>query len=557
MDKDYILSNIKGRATSRFIKCHYPEEYDIIIKMPGNKFAEQLYNYFYNCPSHICPVCGKITPFRSITTGFSTFCSIKCSYKSDIRINKIKSTCLEKYGVENPSQSKEVQKKKEETCLKNYGVNIPLKSNDIKNKVKSTCLEKYGVENPSQSKEVQKKKEETCLKNYGVKYGIFTNDAITKAQQTLMDRYGTIYTFESKEFRNKLLSKFRNKFLGTHSNHIGYTNDGNWICSCINKNCDKCEEKTFIIPQQVYNDRIRLGSELCTKLMPIGKGFKGTSIEKFITNILDEFNISYLTNKKSILGKQELDIYIPSKNIAIECNGIYWHSTLNKPNNYHINKFKLCKDNNIRLITIWEDWIKNKPEIVRSIILSKLGIYEKRIYARKCILKEVKTKECNTFLNENHIQGKSPGSIKYGLYYNNNLVSVMTFVIQKQCVKLVRFCNKKNYQIIGGASKLFNHFIKLYNPNKIISYSSNDISDGNLYKLLGFYSNNKISNAYWYVEHGSLRRYHRELFQKNNLKRMGFDVDNLTEYQIMDNLPYFRIYDSGIVTWVWGNKKGT
>ena len=122
MDKEYILSNVKGRATSRFIKSNYPTEYEFIIKMPGDKFSEKLYNYFYNCPKHVCPTCGKNTPFRNINIGYSQFCCAKCSYNSDIRINKIKQTCLEKYGVENPSQSKEIQKKKEETCLENHGV---------------------------------------------------------------------------------------------------------------------------------------------------------------------------------------------------------------------------------------------------------------------------------------------------------------------------------------------------------------------------------------------------------------------------------------------------
>ena len=509
MDKEYILSNVKGRATSKFIKSNYPSEYEEIIKMPGIKFSEQLYNYLYNCPVHICPTCGKNTPFRNINIGYSQFCCVKCSYNSDIRINKIK----------------------------------------------QTCLERYGVENPSQSKEIQKKKEETCLENYGVEWGIRSEQSILKSKQILTERYGTPYLFESETFRQKRIEDFRNKFLGSHKNHIGYADNGDWICSCINKNCTKCEDKTFIIPQQVYNDRIRLGSELCTKLMPVGKGFKGTSIEKFITDILDEYNISYITNTKSILGKYELDIYIPDKKIGFECNGIYWHSSDNKPNNYHINKFMFCKDRNIKMITIWEDWIKNKPEIVKSIILSKLGIYEHRIYARKCILREINSKICNNFLQNNHIQGKSSGTIKLGLYYDNELVSVMTFLIQKKSIKLVRFCNKANYQIIGGASKLFNYFIKKYGPSQVISYSSNDISDGNLYKILNFESNPKISNAYWYIEHGSLNRYHREQFQKNNLKKMGYDITNKTEFEIMKDLPYFRIYDSGIVTWVWKNKK--
>ena len=84
---------------------------------------------------------------------------------------------------------------------------------------------------------------------------------------------------------------------------------------------------------------------------------------------MDENGIPYETNNRTILGGKELDIYIPSKQIAIECNGIYWHSYDNKPIKYHINKYTECLNKGIQLITIWEDWIIHKPEIVRSIYL--------------------------------------------------------------------------------------------------------------------------------------------------------------------------------------------
>ena len=113
MDKEFILSKPQGRTNERFIKKNYPNEYVDILGYPGKKFSEKLYNYFYNCPIHICPICGKETPFRTILYGYSEFCSVECSYKSSNRIKKIKQTCLERYGVENPSQSKEIQKKKE------------------------------------------------------------------------------------------------------------------------------------------------------------------------------------------------------------------------------------------------------------------------------------------------------------------------------------------------------------------------------------------------------------------------------------------------------------
>ena len=548
MDKEYILSNPRGRANSRYIRINYPDEYNNIITYPGKSFTEQLYNYFYNCPPHICPVCGKETPFRNIIYGYSEFCSVNCSYKSKSRVEKSKQTCLKKYGVANPSQSKEIQKKKEETCLKNYGVRVGLQ---LKEKSKQTCLKKYGVANPSQSKEIQKKKEETCLKNYGVRVGLQLKE---KTKQTMIEKYGVANPSQSKEIQKKKQETWRNNFLKTHDIHIGFDDNGNWICKCPHPECDKCEEKIFIIPQQVFNDRRRNQSEPCTKLLPIGHSNQGTILELFIRELLDKHNIEYLTNVRDIIYPKELDIYIPSKKIAIECNGVYWHS-LKEPS-YHINKFLQCDKQGIQLLTLWEDWIKTKPEILESIIKSKLGLIDDKIYARKCIIKEISSKECCNFLNNNHIQGHSLSSIKLGLYYNNELVSVMTFSKSRVGIgkkedgwELVRFCNKLNTAVVGGASKLLKYFINNYNPTQIISYSCNDISDGGLYKTLGFEKGNSTT-SYWYINQNTFQRFHRFNFRKAKLKELGYDTDNLTESQIMSDLPYWKIHDAGTTRWL-------
>ena len=556
MDIQFILSSPKGRANSRYIKKNYPKEYDDIIKYNGITFSEQLYNYIYNSPQHICPVCGKETPFRTLTYGYSEFCCVECSYKGQSRMDKIKSTCLKKYGVENPSQSDEIKKKKEDTCLKNYGVKSGFNTQQSRNRLKETSLERYGVENPSQSDEIKKKKEDTCLKNYGVKNILEKEEIRLAGQQALIDKYGVKYAFENKDIQNKAIERKRSEFFGKWDIHIGYTDDGKWICKCPHNDCDKCSEKQFIINQIMFHDRMRNESEICTKLLPPGSSNQGTTIELFIRNILDKYNIEYINNVRNIIPPKEVDIYIPSKKIAIECNGIFWHSK--KESNYHIEKFKACCEKGIQLLTLWEDWIKTKPEIVESVLLSKLGIYNNKIYARKCDIKEVDSKICNKFLNENHIQGRSTSTIRYGLYYNNELVSIMTFSKSRVGVgknedgfELVRFCNKKNTLVIGGASKLFKYFIKQHNPNQIVSYSSNDISNGGLYELLNFKNDNKINSAYWYIQQGTFQRFHRYNFRKSKLKEMGFDIENNTEREIMENLPYFRIYDSGTIRWVY------
>ena len=547
MDKEFILSKPKGRANSTYIKKNHPEEYKLILEYPGDTFPEKLYNYFYNSPQHICPICGKITPFRTITYGYSEFCSTKCSYQSKSRIEKIKETCLERYGVSNPSQSKEIQKKKEETCMKNHGVKSGFQLQD---KFEQTCLERYGVSNPSKSKEIQRKKEETCMKNYGVKYGILTE----QSKLGVMNKYGVEHISYSIEIREKQKKTWRENFLRKHNIHIGFTDSGDWICKCPHTNCNKCQEKQFVIPQQVYNDRKRNGSEVCTKLLPVGQTNQGTTIELCMRELLDRYNIEYRVNVRDIISPKELDIYIPSKQIAIECNGIYWHS-LKEPT-YHINKYKECQEKGVQLLTLWEDWFKTKPQIIESIIKSKLGLIESKIYARKCTVKNIDSNTCKHFLNQNHIQGFSPSSTKLGLYYQDELVAVMLFSKSRVGIgrkedgyELVRFCNKLNTVVIGGASKLLNYFIHTYNPTKIISYSSNDISNGNLYNELGFQKVNESAIAYWYINHNTFQRYHRFNFRKQKLKEMGYNIENQTEFQIMNDLPFWRIYDSGTTRW--------
>lgn len=560
MDVDFILEQPKSRTTSRYIKKNYPDDYNKIINYPGCDFSEQLYNYLYNCPDHICPVCGNLTNFKTITTGYSEYCSLECAYKSTSRLEKYKNTCIKKYGVDNVSKNNEIKKKKENTIIKNHG-GFGFASEDISIRSKQTVLKKYGVDNISKNNEIKKKKENTCLKNHGVTNILKLDSTRELAKKAVKEKYGVEYILLDENFRNKLYKIRKENFIGTWDIHIGYDDDGNWVCKCPHPECNMCSEKQFVINQRMFHDRLRYDAELCTKLLDPRRGYnKRTTIELFIRDLLTKYNINFETNNRNIIPPQELDIYIPEKKIAIECNGIYWHSRLES--NYHCNKFIKCKEKGIQLISIWEDWIKIKPEIVESIILSKIGIYKEKIYARKCIVREVKSKECNEFLNNHHLQGKTNSSIRLGLYYNNELVSIMVFNKPRSGLgklgnyyELSRFCNKQNTQIIGGASKLFKYFLKTYNVKMIKSYSANDISNGSLYELLGFESNDKINQSYWYIEYRTFKRYHRYNFRKAKLKEMGFDIDNNTEDQIMKSLPYYKIYDAGTTTWIYTNSE--
>jgi hypothetical protein len=265
-----------------------------------------------------------------------------------------------------------------------------------------------------------------------------------------------------------------------------------------------------------------------------------------------------LMNDKTVLSPQELDIYIPSLNFAIECNGIYWHSEVTGGKNkvYHINKTKRCVVKNIRLIHIFENEWNTKKDIVKSILSNILKKSPIKIAARKCEVKIITDKSDSPFLENNHIQGDVNSSVKIGLYHNNDLVSVMTFVksrFDKKCeYEMARYCNKLNTTIVGGASKLFNHFIKNYDPKSIVSYNDRRYFSGEVYLNLGFTFIYNSTPNYWYVidEYKTLKN--RVCFQKHKLSKIltGFNPV-LTEWENMKSNGYDRIWDCGNGKWVY------
>ena len=505
--------------------------------------------------------------------------------QSEIIKEKTKRTMLERYGVEHALQSEQLLNKSKQTCKSHYGVEFPGMSGDVKEKIRKTNLERYGVEFPGMSGNVKEKIRKTNLERYGREYGFdcdkvrktcverygvenpFANEEIKeKIQKTNLERYGVDNIFKNSGFKQYVRDICKQKFLETHQDIIDVEYIHNqqpiYIIKCHNSDrCDLCKEKCFKLTRNQYYNRISHNIELCPIKNPLCFS-NNTSIEVFVKALLDEYNIEYKSNSRKVLKSKELDVYIPSKNLAIECNGCYWHSESEKPKNYHIEKMKECNSLGIQLIQIWEDWIIHKPEIVKSLVLSKLGIYKDRIYARKCTLREVPMDECANFLENNHLQGSVNGSIRLGLYRDNDeLVSIMVLGKKRKSVngissddtyELYRYCNKKNTQVIGGASKLFNHFIKKYNPTQIESFSSNDISRGDLYKVLGFKKDLKISKSYWYIN-STMHRIHRYSLRKSELIKLGFDP-SLSESQITESMGLLRIYDSGQSKWIWVNK---
>lgn len=492
------------------MNIHYPEFCEYIKERYKGKqltFAEMIYLFYHNLDNPpVCKICGSKTKFIGYTKGYREFCSHKCM-----------------------NSCKDIQERKKATSLKIFGTTSPMKSEEVRKKIIETNIQRYGVENAFQSKELMKHARQTCLKKYGTKYANQSNDVKRKI---------------SEAKRQRILN---------HNDNIIKIIPGDpvdtYVMKCMDPTCVKCELKCFNITSNVLYDRLRLHADICTTRYPVGSHIKNTNLEIFIQQILNEHHIEYETNNRTILSGKELDIYIPSKKIAIECNGVYWHSMYDSK--YHYEKWKQCKSKGIQLISVWEDWITNKPEIIRSIILSKLGIYEFRIGASKCKVKKVNSKETRRFLDANHIQGFCNSTYKYGLYYHDELVALMTFSKENNASSknksgwaLLRFCNKLNTHVIGGAQRLLTRFCKDHPTGDIISFASHDISNGHLYEVLGFEYVGEMQACYWYVHNQSHQRFHRSSFMKKDLVKKGYDP-SLTEEQIMMQTDYLRIYDSG------------
>ena len=274
------------------------------------------------------------------------------------------------------------------------------------------------------------------------------------------------------------------------------------------------------------------------------------------------YNGRCIENSRSIIPPLELDLYYPEKNIAIEFNGNYWYDENHKPKYYHFNKFKLCKDKNIRLVSIYEsDWFNKRDNIIN--LLKNIFIESKIIYARNCTISKLDYKTKSEFINEYHFYGDSnQGTIAYGLYYNNELVSVMSFGKlrgqnklhnNKDHYELVRFVTKCNIRIIGGASKLFKKFISEYQPVYIICYSDNDFFTGETYNKLGFKlkSLGKSIDYQWVKGTKALSRYEcmtNKLLEKYD-KYRNINITGSIEDYVMHDLGYNKLYRCGNSIW--------
>ena len=436
---------------------------------------------------------------------------------------KFKHTCEERYGVENVFQLQKTKEKSITTRLEKYGAEYYQQTDEFKKrvcetwenkpqeeldeirlKIESIMKKKYGVRNYAQTEEFKAMVRET----WGNKPRQEIESINTARQNTCSKKYGTEFYSETDEWKDKVNE--------TNIKKYGVP----WVC-----------------------------------MRPEARNYK--SVSKINTAFAEQLTSNDIQYEMEFpLGSYSYDFKVGGT--LIEINPTITHNSyLNifggepKKHDYHSNKSKRASDNSYRCIHIWDwdDWNK---------ILNMLKP-KQTLYARKLVLKEVGEAECNEFLNTYHIQNTCRGqSIRLGLYMNDILVELMTFgkprYNKNYEYELLRLCSHSDYIVVGGAERLFKHFVEQHNPASVISYCDASKFDGKVYERLGFelkYTS-KPTKHWWDGKHH---------ITDNFLRQRGFDQLFGTQYgkgtdnnSLMLAHKFLPVYDCGQMSFVWHKK---
>jgi hypothetical protein len=558
--------------------------------------------------------------------------------QSPIIKEKMKNTCLTKYGVDSPTKTKEVQEKMKNTCLKKYGVDNPAKNEQIKEKMINTCLIRYGVNNPMKNEIIKEKLKQSNLKTNQSRYGVDTTfkrkDIQEKFKKTWLKKYGVDNPSKNEIIKNKI----KNTNLTTNQSRYGVdtTFDRKEIKEKIINNNILRHGNAFTTQRNLKNIKFFTKEYLENNFLNNQNKLKKTEIIKhfnfsegtFYRYLRENIELNYFNVKRENVSKQEiviseyilslnnnlkiihnsktiitnnkksyeLDLYIPELNIAIEYNGMMYHSFgINKHsifNNlkiietkkeHHLMKTNVCENKGIQLFHINEnEWLNPVKQNIWKNILENTIIF-KESYNNKPTLDldfEIKiidnhstknNKIIYNFLENNHLEGYSSSNLKIGLYIKNTqeLISILLFetpqtikntknkTLNQQYIStqptylLKRICTKLEYSKYNNflIEQLFNFFKEniLQQNEKIHIYLNrryNIFNKENILSKIGFKEN-------YIIQKNNKNNINCFIFSIKNINKLSHfnfcDFETTKEYLLNNNLDKRIIFDSGNV----------
>lgn len=419
----------------------------------------------------------------------------------------------------------------------------PLEFKTYREGFKSACCKQHVAKSPT----TQLKRTATIKTKYGSLEEMGRSAAV-KARETNINRYGCIHPNQLEHIRDK----HKRQNINTPK-HLELLSDPLWLY-----------KQHIIMGKTMQGIAKELGCSDITvaawadSVHRITRNIQQSRHSKIEYEFASNFKNKCIIGDRKAIGPLELDIFFPEEKVAVEICGLYWHSeTAAKQidRNKHQHKAELCAKKGIKLFTIFDIDLRdsNKMSIWISMINHALGNSTK-IAARLCTVVDVQPFEARTFMDNNHIQGFASGHTYFGLACNNQLQAVIIIGksrFKHNCDELIRFAVRKNTAVVGGLSKLMKHV----NPAHLISYCDLTHGDGHGYSCCNFKLVQTTTPSYFYYKNNTIVSRYQS--QKKKLRKLipDFFSEDLTEFEMMSNAGYRRVWSCGSRVYEYKNNR--
>jgi len=533
--------------------------YNDIISYTEFLSAVSVYQRVYHYINEItaipkCENCDNQVNWQVAYNRYGTYCSNKCT--AIATTEQRKNTSIQKYGVDNPAKATQVKDKIKKTTQSNHGVSNYALTDQFSEQMKN-----YHAELSEEVKDqIRDKRKQTCIERYNAESPLQSDEILAKCKQSMLDLYGVEHALQSEEIKQSFLDTMNERYGKSYYTQLHLDDEFIKNIRDIDWFTEQLKTKSL---QQIASENNMTYARVCQLANQLQLDIRTySSFETEVYQYISERYNGTILRNYILPSKKQLDIYLPELNLAIECNGLYWHSELSgrKDRNYHLDKLNESNQLGIRLLHIFENEWYLKQEICCGQLNKHIKYNQSVFYGRQTKIIQIVPETEKWFLNENHLQGYTASLICYGLYYNDELVQIMSFghsrYNKKYDYEIIRICTKLNHYVVGGIEKLFAAFVEYHSPESIITYSDRRWFDGDGYKRLGFELLHYSAPGYHYIH--SNNRYileNRSNYQKHKLssKLKVFD-ESLSEWENMQNNGYDRIWDCGNSVWCYCSK---
>lgn len=499
-----------------------------------------------------CPVCGKLPAFS--TGKFSTYCSKKCS-----QLHKEK--FLEKYGVEHHLKADKVRQKIKETILQKYGVDNIGKV--TREKAKQTMIQRYGTDNYAKTKEYKIKTVDTSMAKFGTYHPMLNPeikkkvalklagrypDILAKVKKSLVEKFDADHPMKVPQIKSKVIEKYKQtvwkrleKKLSIHNLEplFGYDRFKDISVKSRERLEFRCNSCGTVFLDHLDNGHI--------PVCPVCYG-NFSKPEYIILEFLKNTGLVFQINNRELISPFEVDFYIPEKKLAIEVNGVYFHTfehlikfrglTHRQAKFYHRDKYRLANERGIKLLQFWDSEVIRKRNIVFSIISSNLGL-NKVVYAKDCEFCKVDDETAFDFFLRNHIDGPITEGDSFGLKFGGKVVACISIGKARfglDGFEIYRFANENFITVVGGLGKLIKNLLHMKKINRLFSYTNLRLFDGKSLEKVGFKPVRVTQPDYFYTK-DFVNLIPRERFMKS---KTGID-----EKQFVSQNGYSKIFGVG------------